>query len=160
MQNRFIFRQDLRPDQTWELANWCLSVGADEFTVELMSLVGTSPTYLDEVESALSAFALPDTTRERTVTLVGQPRARPTRLWKATPASLAVLRQFFADGLFDIPNDASDSGWLEDPTFYRDGDVILAIVSHEGEGFVRLTELEHVQLAARHLPTRAAAKWI
>jgi len=51
-------------------------------------------------------------------------------------------------------------GWLEDPTLYRDGEIMLGIVSHEREGFLELTALEAVQLAALGIPTRDAGRWI
>jgi len=50
-----------------------------------------------------------------------------------------------ADGLFTKPTYAND-GWLEDPTFYRDGAILLGVVSHEDEGFLNISTNELADL--------------
>jgi hypothetical protein len=73
---------------------------------------------------------------------------------------LAAIRPFFPDGLFTYMTSAHEEGWLENPTIYRDGEILLGVVSHEQEGYLQLTALEPVQIAAMGIPTRVTGTWI
>jgi hypothetical protein len=69
-----------------------------------------------------------------------------SKLWNLTPESIAVLRSLFpASGLFTPPAH-SDDGSLEEPTIYRDGHLMLGIISHEQEGYLDITLEQSAEL--------------
>ena len=146
--------------QTWELAAWCLTRGADEFSITLMGLRGSPEPFNERFLAALEPYRVQPAERPHMVTYVGQEDRRSAQLWRATPELLAIIKQFFENGLFTYMTSLHSEGWLENPTFYRDGEIMLGIVSHEGEGYLQLTSLEEAELAAIGVPTRAAGTWI
>ena len=160
MPTRFIATEDLDAEQTWRLAEWCLARGADEFGLTIMGLQGHPEPFNDRFLAATADYRLPEAPRPHATTYVGQDDRRPTPLWAASAGLLATLREFFPEGLFTYMTSAHEEGWLEDPTLYREGEIMLGVVSHEGEGFLRLTALEAVQLAALGIPTRDAGTWV
>ena len=157
---RYLSADDLSPNQTWELAEWCLARGVDEFSVTLMGMQGSPEPFNDRFVAALSAYRLQAAARPHMVTYAGQEHTRSAERWRTSPKSLAIIKQFFHDGLFTYMTSPHDEGWLEDPTFYREGEIMLGIVSHEGEGYVQLTSLEEAQVAALGIPTRVQGTWI
>jgi hypothetical protein len=157
--HRFIAANDFTPDQSWRLAEWCHEQGADEFALAMLSLDGSSAAFLNEAEAALKPFERSSSPRRALTVLVGEPAVQPRKLWALTPESLSTLKRLFKAGLFTVPS-YHEVGWLEDPTFYRDGEVMLGVVSHEREGLLAVTELEHSQLIALGMPTRDRAEWI
>jgi hypothetical protein len=157
---RFIASDDLNADQTWQLAQWCLAQGADEIGMTLMWLQGSEKPFVDRFVTALGSHRVPEAARPHMLTYVGQDVVRPAELWTASTESLAILKEFFRDGLFTYMTSYHSDGWLENPTFYREGEIMLGVVSHEGEGYLDLTALEAVQIAALGIPTRDKGTWI
>jgi hypothetical protein len=155
---RWFHRGDLTPAQTWQLVEYCASRGATDFTVCLVTLEGSAAPNCVEAEAALRPFELPEAPRALMTVLAGQPRVQPTRLWRLVPEAVAALRPFLPEGLFDYPSADWDAGWLEDPTVYRAGTVMLGVVSHEGEGVLTLSPAEHAEVAALGIRTRAAPR--
>jgi hypothetical protein len=155
---RWFYRGDVTAAQTWQLVEFCATRGATEFTVCLMTLQGSAAPNIAQVEDALSPFQLPTAPRELMTVLVGQPQVQPTRLWTLTPEAAAILRRFLPEGLFDYPSADWDAGWLEDPTVYRDGTVVLGVVSHEGEGILTLSAAEHAEVAALGIVTQSSPR--
>ena len=95
-----MFKDDYPGEQSWRLLDWCVSRGADEFSVAMLSLEDSHAPFLDRVDRLLKPFALAPAPREYTV---GAPRVREAPLWSVTPGSLQMLRQVFHDGLFTYP---------------------------------------------------------
>jgi hypothetical protein len=160
LRDRFIAASDVTPDQTWRLLEWCAQHGADEFTVAMLALEGSSATFLGEAEAALKPFERPTALRRALTVLVGRPAVQPTKLWSLNAESIAILKRLFTEGLFTYPTSEWEVGCLEDPAFYRDGGVMLGVVSHEREGVLSLTESEQAQVAALKIPTRDRPQWI
>ena len=154
--DRYLRAGDLIPGDTWRLAEWCRQHGAMEFTVAAMCVGGTGAPLLVELERALERFRRHAAPRGLMVVLAGQPSMQPVPLWTLTAESLDVLRRFLPGGLFEYPGGDWERGWLEDPTFYRDGQVMLGVASHEGEGVLRLTAREHAAVAAAGFRTHIA----
>ena len=159
LQDRFVTAGELTPEQTWRLVEWCAEHGADEFTIAMLSLEGSSATFLEHTEVSLKPFERSIAPRKRVTVLAGQPPMQPTKLWALTTDSIAVLKGLFANGVFTKPS-YGEQGWLEDPTLYRADAIILGIVSHESEGVLTLTENEHAQIAAMGIRTRGQPQWI
>ncbi len=87
---------------------------------------------------------------------------RPLELWRLTSKSLAVLEEFFPNGVFSY--EASAEGWLEDLMLYRHIDrhseLVLGVVSHEGEGMLRVTNQEQRQLERDGFPFRLRGTYV
>ena len=71
---------------------------------------------------------------------------RDTERWTLNEASVAALKEALPEGLFQY--DATQDGWFEDPILYRDGELMLGVLSHEAFAVLRLTDLEAVELEA------------
>ena len=76
------------------------------------------------------------------------------------PATAEALRPFFPAGLFTYPAGEWITGCIENPTIYRAGQIMLAIVSHEREGVLELTSEEQRAVATLGIATRANAEWV
>lgn len=151
---RFLCADDLTPAQSWELARWCLSRGASEFTVAMLGLQGRE--FCDRVRALLRPFELPPAPRGwRAEELV-----HDTELWALTEETITILGEFFDEGLFTYPVGESGAGEIEDPTIYRAGEMMLEIISHEREGVLRVTAEEYREIESLGIPTRSEAPWI
>jgi len=49
--------------------------------------------------------------------------------------------------------DPEPSCWFEDPILYREGDLLLGVLSHEAFAVLRLSVLESVRLSAAGFPS-------
>ena len=157
---RFLFADDVKPEQTWALLSWCHARGASELSLDLLGLQDMPEPFCDRFLLAAAELALPDAAREHMVTYSGQALVRPAALWRLTPASIEVLREFLDEGLFTYPAGEWETGCIENPTFYRDGEVMLGIVSHEREGVLRLRAGEAAAFGALGIPSRDRPEWI
>jgi hypothetical protein len=72
---------------------------------------------------------------------------RSTALWQLNSAALIAMQEFLPEGLFS--NSVGKEGRFEDPVFYRKGEFMLGVVSHENEGIVRVTATEYRLLEAQ-----------
>jgi hypothetical protein len=71
---------------------------------------------------------------------------RPTDLWELDHGSLRVLQQLLPAGLMQY--EPRDDAWFENPVLYRDGDLMLGVLSHEAFAVLRVSESEAGELAA------------
>jgi hypothetical protein len=156
----FLFADDLESEQTWMLLAWCQARGASELTIDLLGLQDHPEPFCDRFRDAMAEFRLADAAREKMVTYSGDPWVRPTPLWRLTPESIQILRSFLDEGLFTYPAGDWPTGCLENPTFYRAGEVMLGIVSHEREGILRLLTSEQADFGALCIPWRDQPEWI
>jgi len=76
---------------------------------------------------------------------------RSTRLWELNPITVGALQQSLPNGLLSY--DPEGSGWFEDPIVYRDGNLLLGVLSHEAFAVLRLSAVESVRLAAAGFPS-------
>ena len=138
--------EDYDGPTSWRLAKWCQKHGADEWTV---SLIGTKKTVAgqhEQFEALVQPFRVSPAMRDNMTASPGKPFIRTTELWRLNSASFALLQQFLPEGLFTYSYDKDE--WMEDIVLYRKGELILGVVSHEGEGYVRVTERERPLLEA------------
>jgi hypothetical protein len=159
MIERFIFREDLRPEQTWQLLELCRTCGASEFTLQFLEFEGSTSTFCDRVRALLAPFALPPAVRPHVTAWTNHPATRATALWALMPASISALRSIFDEGLFTYVCGDHD-GWVEEPEVYRDGEIVLGVVSHEQEGVLRLSRTEQEEVTALRISTRERPVWI
>ena len=83
---------------------------------------------------------------------------RPLELWRLTSQSFAVLKEFFPDGVFK--DQTAGEGGYEDLILYREGELMLGVVSHEGEGILRVTDEERQSLERAGFRFRASGAYI
>jgi hypothetical protein len=137
----WIRREDYSAQESWRLLDWCATRGADEFGLSFLG-----PPYQDEgdwadVDRLLAPF-------RRRIASAGD-------RWRLTGESAEALRSVLPGGLFTYEPGART---LEDPTVYRGGARLLAIVTHEGEGMVTATDDDAASLARAGLPFHHGAR--
>lgn len=155
---RYVFEHSLRGERGPRLLRYLVAHGADEFSITVMALQDTPAPFADAFEDELEPYTRPAARRRVLTDADGSDFGRHVRLWTLNEASLQRLLSFLDDGLFNSP--AGPDGWLEDLTIYREGELLLGLVSHETEGVLRLTHGEHVEVAAMGIPSEATAEWI
>lgn len=143
------------------LVRWLHAHGADEFSVCVLALQETQAPFVDAFEDAFAPYALPDGERpvldgpllvERLHAVTGHPDesasavcgTRRIRLWSLCTENLPLLLSFCDDGILEWP--VGPDGWFEDFTIYRDGALVLGVVSDERAGVVRVTPREYAAL--------------
>ena len=133
------------PDRSWDIVRWCHAHGADEFSWREMGIAGHPDPIVERANAALAPFRLPDQPRPTSVVYSDQGDRTPVQLWRLSEASIEQAIALLPDGLFTEPS-YSDDGWIEDPTFYRAGDILLGVVSHEHEAFLQVSPVEAEEL--------------
>lgn len=158
--NRFLVADDLTPDQSWQLLRFCQARGATELTVVQLSLQGGPTTFIDRFAADMAGHARAHQLRPHLSGTSLEDFTRMTALWTLDDASVDVLHRYFTDGLFMYPAGTWDVGCLEDPIFYREGEIMFGIVTHEREGMLSLTDVEHGEVAALGIRTRDEPEWL
>lgn len=125
-----IYAEDYDPLKSWQLATWCKKHGANEWTISSVTVRGAGTTLFERFEEAAQRFHLP----------------------KAKRRQLTARRK--VDGLWNF------TSWFEDPVFYRNGEFMLGVVSHENEGLLRVTQVERRMLEAKGFPFRPFGSYV
>ena len=135
----FVRREDYTAASSWRLLDWCLSRGADEF-----SLAFLGPPYVPGTEwAALDVLLAPF---RRRVASAGD-------RWSLTGESAKALVDAFPGGL--LGTDAErDMAAVRDPAFYRGGSLLLSVDTNAGEGRLALRHDDEVSLERSGLPFR------
>jgi len=131
--------------ESWRLARWCVEHGADEFSVRVLCAEDQGAR-ADQFEDAF-VERLIATDLRRVAAAPNEEPTRHLRVWRLDDDALQALRPFMQDGLFTHRVDPR--GWLEDLMLFRDGQLMLGVVTHQREGVVCVTpeelrELERV----------------
>lgn len=132
----------------------------DQFRFAVMSRGRDKNWFGDAIDARLAPFACGVAVRTLMSVPLGQPQEQSTPVWSYNAASAQLLRDLFGDGLFTYPAGTWEDGWLEDPTFYREGKLMLGIVSHEREGLLDLTDDEWKELHAEGIRSYDDGVWI
>jgi hypothetical protein len=155
-----VFDDDLAPDaRDRALLDWCLSRGADAFTLSIIETSGGSREFGDALEARLAPYECSVSEVHRVGE--GQPGAywtRPSRLWRLTAASADILWAALDGSLLSYY--PSGDSWCEDPKLYRAGELMLGVISHESEGVLRIRPDEQVLLDMAELPYRLQGEWV
>ena len=157
-----IFAEDYPPTQYWRLAEWCKPQGANEWTATAVRTkkgrkAGTE--IFDRFEAQTAPFRLANAPRRHlTSPASGKFFVRPLKLWRFTSKSLAALKELFPDGVFK--NQTAGEGGYEDLILYRQGELMLGVVSHEGEGVLRVTAEERQLLEREGFPFRVFGRYV
>ncbi len=144
---RFLTPSDFSADETWRLVKWCQELGAEELTVDCLAPDAIAvPEVWRAFDEMVQQFSRGESVRERMSGATADDLTRRTRLWELNRQTIEALRIVLPDGLFGYA--PAERGWFEDPVFYRDGRLMLGILSHEAFAVLRLSEAESEQLSA------------
>jgi hypothetical protein len=155
---RYVFEHGLRGDRGQRLLRYLQQQGADEFSITVMALQGTPAPFADAFEDELAPYEVAAARRRVVAGADTTSAVRSVRLWTLNAQSLARLLSFVDRDLFNWP--AGPDGWLEDLTVYREGELVLGLVSHENEGVLRLTSQELAEVAGLGIAYETTAESI
>ena len=147
---RFLVPSEYSAAETWRLLEWCKRLGADEFTIDSFGAESGKPGAASGwFATAARPHARETGIRERMSGKTADALTRATELWDLNDATVRVLQEALPGGLFQY--EPREGGWFEDPIFYRDGQLMLGILSHEAFAVLRVSDRESAQLAAAGL---------
>lgn len=148
---RYLAPSEFTADETWRLVEWCRSLGADEFTIDSHGAdAAASKTARRPFEKVLKPFSRKAETRERMSGRTVDDLKRSTPLWELNQVTISALTQVLPAGLFQY--EPWGDSWFEDPVIYREGRLMLGVLSHEAFGVLSISELESEQLQAAGFP--------
>ena len=156
---RHVFHTDLGIEGAKRLLAWCRSRGADSFT---FTVIG-SPPELERQAAVIEAPLEPFSVAPSRIAVIpeevpGSYWTRVSVLWELNDATEAMLLHAFPRGLLTyMPTDGS---WCEDPCLFRGPELMLGVISHEGEGVLRIEASEQVPLDQIELPYRLKGEWV
>jgi hypothetical protein len=149
---RYLAPADFSPAESWRLVEWCRATGADEFTIDCTgSDARAEATVWQPFEKIVKPFSRGEATRERMSGATADNLTRSTRLWELNPATVSALEEALPSGLLSY--DPEGRGWFEDPILYRDGNLLLGVLSHEAFAVLRITVLESVRFSSAGFPS-------
>ena len=152
MTKRFLVPSEYSPADTWRLLDWCRELGADEFTIDYDSVdsVIVGKVWAD-FDAAVRGFNRGKKNRERMSGKTVDDLRRYTDVWQLNDETVRALTSALPSGLLQY--DPQEDAWFEDPVFYRDGELMLGVLSHEAFGVLRIGESESSLLSAAGFPT-------
>ena len=149
---RYLAPADFTAEESWRLLEWCREIGADEFTVDCVgSDARAQATTWRPFEKVVKPFSRGDETRERMSGTTADDLTRNTRLWEMNPVTVGALQDALPNGLLSY--DPEGRGWFEDPILYREGNLLLGVLSHEAFAVLRLSVVESMRLSAAGFPS-------
>ncbi|HEX9127569.1 MAG TPA: hypothetical protein VF850_00255 [Gemmatimonadaceae bacterium] len=149
---RYLAPVDFSAEESWRLVEWCRDIGADEFTVDCVGGDARAEAIAwRPFENAVSPFSRGDATRERMSGTTADDLTRRTQLWELNPVTVGALQKALPGGLLSY--DPEGRGWFEDPILYREGNLLLGVLSHEAFAVLRLSALESVRLSTAGFPS-------
>jgi hypothetical protein len=144
---RYLIPSDYPAAETWRLVEWCKSLGAEEFTIDSLGVeAGRRGSASAWFEAAARPHARQTGIRERMSGQTADGLTRATELWDLNEATVKVLQEALPGGLFQY--EPREGGWFENPIFYRDGQLMLGVLSREAFAVLRVSDRESAQLAA------------
>jgi hypothetical protein len=76
---------------------------------------------------------------------------RATNLWELNEVTVQALKWALPNGI--LAYDPAEQGWFEDPVFYREGNLLLGVLSREAFAVLRLSDVEAEQLSEAMFPS-------
>ena len=128
-------RDDYTAASSWQLLDWCMTRGADEFTLGFLGPPYVPGTTWAELDELLASF-------RRRVASAGD-------RWMLTGESAAVLQDMLPNGLL---GSVAGPAAVRDPAVYRGGVLMLSVESDAGVGTLSLQDDDEASLARAGLP--------
>lgn len=142
---RFLAPSDFTAAESWRLLAWSRSIGADEFTIDcVVDNAILWPKRWESFEKLIQRFFRGEQRRERMSGRTADDLTRATKIWELNDATVAALTRALPGGL--LAYDPSDESSFENPVIYRDGQLLLGVLSHEAFGMFRLSDDEAREL--------------
>jgi hypothetical protein len=148
---RYLAPSDFSVGETWRLVEWCRQRGVDEFTIDCLASDRLDAKVWRPFEKVVHPFSKGEMVRERMSGRTADDLTRGSKVWELNAATIGALQQALPGGL--LAYDPVEGGWFEDPVFYRDGRLMLGVLSHEAFAIMRLTETESAELTASGFPS-------
>jgi hypothetical protein len=149
---RYLAPSDFSSADTWRLLEWCRQLGADEFSIDCNgSDARMHPKIWRPFEKKVHPFARGKAIRERMSGVTADDLTRPTQLWELNQKVINALRSALPEGL--LAYDPGEHGCFEDPVVYRNGHLLLGVLSHEAFAILRLSDSEAVDFGAAGFPS-------
>ncbi|MBX3175313.1 MAG: hypothetical protein KF709_12940 [Gemmatimonadaceae bacterium] len=154
LQTVHVFGEDYPGDAPWQLLEWCMRQGGTEFTVGGILVEGGSRAVFDAFDRIADSHRLPRSPRYD----LCAGRVLVTDLWRLNPDTVSALRVAFPEGYFSYrPADA----WHEDLSVYRaSGELLFAVVTHESEGVLRITDAEKTSLVSEGFSVHPEGRYV
>ena len=144
---RYLVPSDYSAAESWRLVQWCKSIGADEFTIDLLANDSASANLRRlQFDEMVGPFSLGSAVRERMSGRTADDLTRATERWALNESLLEALNAVLPDGIFHY--EPLQGAWFENPILYRDGGLMLGVLSHEAFAVLRLRDYEMAALAA------------
>ncbi len=144
---RYLAPSDFSAAETWRLVEWCKQLGADEFAIDCLGADALVDAKVwRRFEKVVQPFSRGEKMRERMSGRTADDLTRSTELWDVNRVTIGALTQALPGGLLSY--DPAADAWFEDPIFYRDGKLLLGVLSHEAFAIMRMSDLEAAQLSA------------
>ena len=149
---RYLAPSDFSAAESWRLVEWCRQLGADEFTIDCVGSEHIAePTVWRPFEKSVRTFSRGEKVRERMSGRTADDLTRDSKLWELNPTTIAALQRVLSGGL--LAYDPVGQSWFENPVFYRDGRLMLGVLSHEAFAIMRLSEAESAELSTAGFPS-------
>ncbi|MFL5466667.1 MAG: hypothetical protein ACJ79N_06325 [Gemmatimonadaceae bacterium] len=149
---KYLAPSDYSVEETWRLVEWCRGLGANEFTIDCLPADGHAGAKAwRSFEGLVQPYSRGDATRERMSGRTAHDLTRNTSLWELNDATLRALRLTLTAGFLGY--DPTEEGSFEDPVIYRNGQLLLGVLSHEAFAVLRLSGPESVQLSEDGFPS-------
>ena len=136
--------------EAWQLLEWCVAAGATEFTLRCLATRSSGSQFCDQVDQTLRADSQRAAKRPHLSRALNELGIRETKLWILNEHTLKRLRGLVPAGIFDYAG-GRPGGWLENLEVYRDGEILLGVITHEHRAVLFVTDDERDQLQALHL---------
>ena len=122
-------------------------MGADEFTIDCIGSDARDEARARRpFEEVVQPFSRGKKTRERMNGRTADDLTRSTRLWELNAVTVGALKGALPGGL--LAYDPTGRGWFEDPIFYREGSLVLGVLSHEAFAVLRISVIESARFSA------------
>jgi len=155
MIKRYLIPSDYSAARSWQLVEWCMGLGANEFTIDFLSSTQSrAGDRWEEFDEVVRSLALGEAKRERMSGRTADDLSRATERWALNETSVNALKEQLEGGIFHY--DPSPDGSFEDPVLYRGDELMLGVLSHEAFAVLRLTESEARELDGAGFPSHDA----
>jgi len=152
-----IFAQDILPEESWRLLQWCLGKEADEFSLNVLGFQETIDQAIKLFDHRFDEFRLNTAPRRTLTSLTGRDWIRPIELWRLNKDTIVRLQEILPEGIFTY--EIGDT-WYEDLYVYRGAELMMGIVTHEQEGILRVTAEEKQELNQLGIKYRLEGEWV
>jgi hypothetical protein len=159
LMRRSLHGKDFKYAQTWTVLDWCLRHDASEFTVHVLTLgdIPLTP-QLESTLRELEQFSLGREVRPELSNYGGSSFRHEVELWELNPVSAGHLKELLPVGLLSYVSD--ETGWVEDPHVFREGEIMFGSISHEDEGVVQARSDELEELERMGVRLRLDPEWL